>query len=198
MQEFITQLLQNYPLIAPIIFIILRSLTVIFPVVPGIVLDAVGIAIFGWKLGFIYAEIGTVGGAIAAFYIARYFREPLVRRFVILQKLDKWEQEISERKKFWTFVSFRLVTGPLLFDYINYAAGLTRIQPLKFFLATLLSSLPIMFSVYYFGDIMLSQSMYLLIILILIIFILAKVQKRWYQKQHIENIEHDKQDTTTT
>ncbi len=186
MQEYLIQLLQTYPLAAPLVFMIIRSLSVIFPPIPGILLDAVGIVIFGWKLGFVYAEIGTVGGAMVAFWIARYFREPVVRRFVALQKLHDWEQSLSERKKFWALVSLRIITGPPLFDYINYAAGLTKIQPLKFFFATLIGSLPIMLGTYYLGGALLTKSLYLIIVFVLVILVVAMVQKKWYKKSYLE------------
>jgi len=186
MQESLIQLLQTYPLLAPLIFIIIRSLGVIFPPIPGIILDAVGIYFFGWKLGFVYAEIGVVGGAMVAFLIARRCREPVVRRFVTLQKLHAWEDTVSERKKFWSLVGLRLITGPLLFDYVNYVAGLTKINPLKFLVTTIIGSLPVMIPIYYFGDKLLSHSIYLIITFITVVLIIALAQKWWYKKHFIE------------
>lgn len=189
MSEFLTYLLQTYPLLGPLIFIIIRSLAVIFPPIPGIILDAMGIAFFGWKLGFIYAEIGIVGGAMVAFWIARKYREPVVRRFVALQKLHTWEDTLSERKKFWSLVGLRFITGPLLFDYINYVAGLTKINPFKFFIATIIGSLPVMIPIYYFGDKMLTRSVYLIIVFIIVVLVVALVQKWWYKRHYLKNNE---------
>ena len=189
MSDFILYLLQTYPLIAPLIFILIRSLGVIFPPIPGIILDAVGIYFFGWKLGFIYAEIGVVGGAVVAFWIARKYREPVVRRFVTLQKLHAWEDTLSERKKFWSLVGLRLITGPLLFDYINYVAGLTKINFGKFLVATIVGSLPVMIPIYYFGDKLLSHSFYLISTFILVVLIISFAQKWWYKKHFIEKVD---------
>lgn len=137
MQETLIQFFKNYPIITPIIFILLRSMAVIIPPIPGLVFDLAGIAVFGPVVGFIYAETGVVLGAMVAFYIARRFREPVVKRFVSLQKVNKWEQTVSEHKKFWTFVAIRLPTNAF-FDYISYGAGLTKIKPFTFFFSTLL------------------------------------------------------------
>lgn len=186
MQESLIQLLQTYPLLAPLVFVIIRSLAIVIPPIPGIVLDLIGITLFGWKLGFVYGEIGTMIGALVAFWIARQFREPAVRRFVTLQKLHAWEDSLSERKKFWALVGLRIITGPLFFDYINYAAGLTKIQPLKFFFASLISSCLILLPSYYFGAIFLSHGVYLTIVFILIVIIIALIQKWWYKKHFSE------------
>ena len=189
MENYILQLLQVYPLLAPLIFILIRSLGVIFPPIPGIILDAVGIYFFGWKLGFIYAEIGVVGGAVVAFWIARKYREPVVRRFIALQKLHAWEDTLSEQKKFWSLVGLRLITGPLLFDYINYVAGLTKINFGKFLIATIVGSLPVMIPIYYFGDKLLSHSFYLISTFILVVLIISFAQKWWYKKHFIEKVD---------
>lgn len=186
MQDSIIEILKTYPVLAPLIFILIRSLGVIFPPIPGIFLDAVGIYVFGWKLGFIYAEIGVVGGAMVAFWIARKYREPVVRRLVTLQKLHTWEDTLSERKKFWSLVGLRLITGPLLFDYINYVAGLTKINFGKFLVATIIGSLPVMIPIYYFGDKLLAHSFYLITTFIIAILVIGFGQKWWYKKHFIE------------
>ncbi|MDP3800376.1 MAG: VTT domain-containing protein [bacterium] len=186
MLESVPQLLQSYPLLAPLIFIFIRSLAIIFPPIPGIILDAVGIAFFGWKIGLIYAEIGVVGGAMVAFWIARKFREPVVRRFITLQKLHTWEDTLSERKKFWSLVGLRIVTGPLLFDYINYIAGLTKINPIKFLGATVIGTMPAMLIIYYFGDRLLAYDFNFVIIFVVIILTAGLIQRRWYKKHFIK------------
>lgn len=159
MQEFIAQILPNSPLIAPVIFILIRALVIIFPPIPNIAVDIPGIVIFGWVAGFIYAEIGIMLGAMVAFGIARRFREPLVKKFVSLQRLHSWESKLSGSQKFWTLVTIRLLTNPLS-DYLNYAAGLTTIGTAKFFFSTLIGSTPIVFLVYAFVGLSLNKSIF--------------------------------------
>ena len=132
MQNTITQILQDYPLFAPLIFIILRALSVVLSPIPGILIDMPGMLAFGWLPGFLYAEMGIMLGSMIAFLIARRFREPLIRRFVRLQIIRDWESKLSEKQKFWTLVAIRITSIPV-FDYINYAAGLTTIRPVTFF-----------------------------------------------------------------
>lgn len=150
MEELTKTILLEYPLLAPLSFVVLRAIPVIVPPIVGVAVDAVGLFVFGWLYGFLLAEVGILLGATIAFLIARFFREPLATRFVSLEKIHRWESQYSERQKFWTLVLLRFVTSPL-FDYISYAAGLTKISTSKFFWSTFIGTLPIMFSIYYFG-----------------------------------------------
>ncbi|MBI4692086.1 MAG: TVP38/TMEM64 family protein [Candidatus Terrybacteria bacterium] len=161
MEEFLTQLFSGNAFIAPVLFTIIRSLAIVFPPIPGIAIDIPGILVFGWLLSFIYAEIGIMLGAMIAFWIARKFREPLVKKFIPLQRLHEWENKLSENQKFWALVAVRLPTNPL-FDYISYAAGLTRISSIKFFLSTLIGNVPSVFLVFYFGGFFFNQGIYYL------------------------------------
>lgn len=170
MQEFLIQVLSKHEILAPLIFIVVRSTSVIFPPIPGIVFDIPGILVFGPWLGFVLGEAGIMLGAIVAFWIARLFREPVVKRFASLQKISKWEDTISEKKKFWALVALRLPTNAI-FDYISYAAGLTKISSLKFFFSTLLGNIPSMFLVYFLGGWSFQRGIYYAIVFLVILFI---------------------------
>ncbi len=178
MQNFLTNVLSNYPILAPLIFIGIRASAIVFPPIPGIVIDLIGIAVFPWFLGFVYGEIGVVLGAMIAFWIARKFREPLVKKFVSLDKLDAWEKKLSSDQEFWFLVGLRLFFNPL-FDYVSYAAGLTRISTGKYLLTTVIGTLPTMFVIYYFGGLSMSKGIYFgggfILLLLLIWFIYKKL-----------------------
>lgn len=150
MLEILQGLLIEYPLATPALFVIARMVPIVIAPIPGVLLDITGIAIFGWLYGFILAELGIMLGSAAAFLIGRYFREPAVSRFASLQKVHEWEARYSEQQKFWGLVFVRAVTSPF-FDYISYAAGLTKINFSKYILSTFIGTLPLMFSIYYFG-----------------------------------------------
>ncbi|MDQ3238910.1 MAG: VTT domain-containing protein, partial [bacterium] len=156
MRESLIQLLIQYPILAPLIFIGIRASAIVFPPIPGIIIDLIGIAVFPWFLGFMYGEIGVVLGAMTAFWIARKFREPLVKKFVSLDKLNAWEKKLSGEQEFWVLVGLRLFFNPL-FDYVSYAAGLTRISTGKYLLTTVIGTLPTMFVIYYFGGLSMSK-----------------------------------------
>ncbi len=176
MLETLTNILSQYPVIAPLLFILMRGSAIILPPIPGLVVDLIGVAIFPWFLGLVYGEIGVLLGSMVAFWIARKFREPLVRKFVSLDKITAWEKKLSSDQEFWFLVGLRLFFNPL-FDYVSYAAGLTQVNASRYLLATTIGTLPTMFAVYYFGGLSLSKGVYFgggFIALIIIISIIYK------------------------
>ena len=174
MQEILVSMLNNNPVLAPLIFILLRPLSSIIPPIPGAIFDIAGLLAFGWVWGFIYGEAGIMLGAMIAFWLARYFREPVVRKITSLEKIETWEATLSEKKKFWGMVALRLCTNSL-FDYISYAAGLTRMSSWKFFLSSLIGSIPGLFLFYYFGGLLYQNSIYYAVIFLASILVLGGV-----------------------
>lgn len=143
-------LVKTQPYLGPIVLIFLRVIGIIIPTIPAGIISFATIPIFGWFGTYIYTVIGILIGTSISFFLARRFKEPLVAKFVPLKKLHKLEGELSERKRFLAIVLLRLFTVPVM-DFSSYAAGLTRISFPKFFLATLLASLPDI-AIFYFGE----------------------------------------------
>lgn len=148
-QKQITQFTIDNPILAPFILILWRFIGVVIPPIPAGILAFTLIPILGWFWVFLYSTIGLLSGAVVAFFLARKFREPLVKRFVPLQELNNWEGKLSGTTELWGFVLIRLTTGPVM-DFISYLAGLTKLSFGKFFFATLLSLIPSA-SGYYLG-----------------------------------------------
>jgi uncharacterized membrane protein YdjX (TVP38/TMEM64 family) len=169
-EGYFSQFLLMHHILAPIIFIFIRIITVVIPPLPGIIIDIPAIIAFGWWQGFIFAEFGVMVGAMIAFYIARFFREPIIRRVVSLKQLEQWEQKLSTRQTFWALVAIRIPTFSV-FDVINYAAGLTHIKTKTFFFATLLGSFPSMFIFFYLGEYAFSNKIFFLAMIFSIIFL---------------------------
>lgn len=177
MIDFLQNILINYPIASPVVFVIARMLPLIIPPIPGLVIDFVGVSVFGWKIGFILAEIAVVSASMISFFIARKFREQLLGKFMSLQKLHQWESQFSETEKFWSLVVLRLVSSPF-FDTVNYAAGLTKIKASTYFWTTIIVTVPIGFMIYYFGEIILNTPVVLgLLIILLIVFVY------WYKRR---------------
>lgn len=176
MLETLQSILVNYPVLAPFIFVIVRIIPIVFAPVPGLVLDFIGIAVFGWFYGFILAEIAVLIGTTIAFYIGRVFREPVVRRFTSLEKVYKWESKYSENQQFWGLVFMRALTSPV-FDYLSYAAGLTNISFRKYILITFVASTPLAFSFYYFGSASIERGIGIAIAFFVIVFLVMQISQ---------------------
>lgn len=134
----------------PLFLILLRILGIVIPAIPAGIVSFAVVPLFGWQLTYTYTLIGILIGTSASFWLARRFREPLVARFLSLQKIHKLEDSLSHKKRFAAIVALRLFTVPVM-DFSSYIAGLTKISFAKFFLATMIASLPDI-GIFYFGE----------------------------------------------
>jgi len=163
--EIIQSYLEVHIALAPVVSIILRTASIIVAPIPGTPIDLVNIALFGEGYGFLYAEISIMAGSLINFWIGRRFREPVVKNFISLEKIDIWEKRISEKSGFWGLTLIRMITIPV-FDYLSYVAGLTKMSFWKFFMTSLFASVPPTMVFYYLGGTFLERKFYLALILI--------------------------------
>lgn len=183
--------LEQYTTAAPVLAILIRIGSVIIPPIPSTALDAVFLAVFGKWDGFIYTIIGSMIGSTANFFIARKFGEPAVRRFMAVEKIRLWEERIRMQAGIAGLISVRVATV-LIFDYISYVAGLTKISYGKFLATTFLTNAVFVGLFYYFGGVIIERKSYWAIILLLpiaILFVLMRRGKIWKRFQGYVTIE---------
>lgn len=149
-QQDIIDFTVAHPVLAPFILILWRFIGVVIPPIPAGLVAFALLPVLGWFWVFLYSSIGLLLGAIVAFWLARIFREPLVKRFVPLKDLSKWESKLSEKTELWGFILVRMTTGPVM-DFISYLAGITKLPFWKFFVATVISLIPSA-TAYYLGQ----------------------------------------------
>ena len=116
---------------APLLFILVYTAGICL-FVPGTLLTALGAAIFGAYMGFLYVWVGAMLGASAAFWIGR----TLGREFaasLIGDRLKKYDEAI-ERNGFATVLYLRLIYFP--FTPMNFGMGLTRVRFWDYFSGT--------------------------------------------------------------
>ena len=142
--------ISSHIFVGPLLLILWRIIGIIFPAIPAGVVSFALVPIFGWFKTYIYTVTGILIGTSISFFLARKFGEPLAERFVPIKKLHRLEDKLTEKQKFLGIVALRLFTVPVM-DFSSYAAGLTRISFPKFFLATLIASLPDI-AIFYFGE----------------------------------------------
>jgi uncharacterized membrane protein YdjX (TVP38/TMEM64 family) len=170
--------------IGAILLVILRTVSNIFPVIPGGMIAFATVPILGWFTAFACNMIGILLGASIAFFLARIYREPLVGRFASLNKIHQLGKEASGKKQFMALVFFRLFTVPVV-DISSYVIGLTKISFLKFVLATFIASLPTLLAFYFGSEIykrIFGKNLFVGIIAILIIGSIYFIIKRYKTK----------------
>ncbi len=134
----IRQLVEEAPVAAPVVFVVLYALFTVL-LVPGGVRSLVAGALFGPVWGTVVTVVGATIGATIAFLIARSLGRAHVERITgsRIARVDRW---ITDRG-LGAVLFVRLV--PFFpFNTVNYAAGLTGLPLRIFFAGTLIGMTP--------------------------------------------------------
>jgi uncharacterized membrane protein YdjX (TVP38/TMEM64 family) len=141
----------THPLRASVLFVVVRSLSVVYPPIPGFPMDLLGIRLFGATRAFLLGEVGIMLGATIAFSVGRLVRDNLpatkaqrLRELELRLETGGWLFEGADwwsEATAWGFL--RLLTNPL-FDPISYVAGLTGARFGPYFLGSLIGNAPSM------------------------------------------------------
>lgn len=161
-RESFLSIMGKYQFAAPVMIIVFRFLGVVVAPLPGLPVAFASITLLVWWQAWLYNIVGTMGGAITAFFIARLYRERVVAYIAPLQKVHEWQDRISQKKQWWTFVAFRLATLSM-FDFVAYAAGLSKISFRTYLGTLLIIDIPVSFIFFYFGGIALKYGLYLFV-----------------------------------
>lgn len=136
----------NYPA-APLVFLFAHLLASLL-FIPRTVLAVAAGLLFGVWLGTLWAALGSVLGAVAGFWIARYVNGGLIE----LEKLPRLGPVLlkAERGGWRAVAALRLI--PVVpHSLANYALGLTRLPVGSYALGSLLGQLPMTVAYVDFG-----------------------------------------------
>jgi uncharacterized membrane protein YdjX (TVP38/TMEM64 family) len=125
---------------APMAFLGLQILQVLFAPIPGEITGFIGGYLFGIGLGFVYSTFGLSLGSLFAFLISRHFGQPFVRRFVGQETMRKFDYLMEHKGAFFSFVFF-LIPG-LPKDYFCYLLGLSPMHITTFFIISAVGRIP--------------------------------------------------------
>jgi len=160
-----------------LIYVFITIVAIVFAPISTIPLLPIASSVWGWFLAGILSIIGWTIGALIAFGLARKYGMPLVKRFVSLDKIAKFEKMIPEKNIFWSIVFLRMA---IPVDVLSYVLGLfSHIKFRTYFIATLIGITPFAFIFAYVG--MLEFRIQVLAFLIAVIVILFGyfVKKRY-------------------
>lgn len=122
----------------PLLFIVIYAVAAVL-FLPGSVLTLAGGALFGPVLGTLFNLIGATLGATLAFLIARYLAADWVER----KTGGRMAQlKTGVENEGWRFVAFVRLVPLFPFNLLNYALGLTRINPAHYILASFICMFP--------------------------------------------------------
>ena len=122
---------------APLILIVGYAIGCVFAIPASIFVIVAG-ALWGWKLGALYAFLGGLLGAIASYFMGRFLGEGLLSRF---GKAGEMVMKQAKNAGFQTMLIVRLIPGPP-FAVWNYGAGVAGMPFRDYALATAIGILP--------------------------------------------------------
>lgn len=136
-KEVLIERIKEYGLLGPIFFLLLQAVQVVFPVIPGGASCLAGVLAFGPVWGFIYNYIGLTIGSIIAFFLARKFGLPLLRKLFADTVVDKYLGYIQTKKFEWIFFLGILIPGAPD-DILCYIAGISKMTLQRFIIYVLI------------------------------------------------------------
>ena len=116
---------------APLVFIFIQSLQVVFAPIPGEATGFLGGYLFGILKGFIYSSIGLTMGSTLAFLLGRWLEIHFVEKVVKKETLEKFDFIIERQGALLAFLFFLVPGFPK--DYLCFILGLSQ-MPLRVFL----------------------------------------------------------------
>ncbi len=135
-KHFLKQTLREWGVLAPLIFIVLQALQVVFSPIPGEATGILGGYLFGEWLGLIYSTAGLTLGSMAAFGLGRWLGAHYVKNLVSKDTWDRMGFIVEAEGALLCFIIF-LIPG-LPKDIVCYLFG---ISPMPFWVFSLVSGL---------------------------------------------------------
>jgi uncharacterized membrane protein YdjX (TVP38/TMEM64 family) len=139
-KEWIKSVLQAAGPLAPLVFILLQALQVVFAPIPGEATGFIGGYLFGVPLGLLYSTLGLTLGSVGAFLIARWLEKHYVARWIPAEVLQKFDFLMERQGALVSFILFLLPGFPK--DYLCFVLGLSRMSLKLFLLICVLGRIP--------------------------------------------------------
>jgi uncharacterized membrane protein YdjX (TVP38/TMEM64 family) len=125
---------------APIPFIVLQALQVVFAPIPGEATGFLGGYVFGTWLGFLYSSIGLTLGSAAAFGLGRWLGSHVVRRLVSDTVYHKFDFVARTGGELVALLFFLIPGFPK--DYLCFLLGVSPIPFGTFLIITTFGRMP--------------------------------------------------------
>lgn len=178
----------RHPIAGAAVFFLFAALSAMLAFTSSVVLVPAANLVWGKLITFLLLWGGWIAGAIAAFGIGKV-ASPVLVRLGYQETLEKYQQFVSRRMRFWTTMLFCIAVPS---EIPGYLFGGLRYPFLKFLAAIALAE-----SIYAFGIVIAGQSLVaakplplismiaiLVIILISARLLLRRVKKPKYEDSH--------------
>lgn len=189
--ESIKQYILSFGVWAPVISFLLMLLQSVAAPLPAFLITFSNAALFGWVKGAILSWSSAMAGAALCFYISRFLGRDVAIKLTSKFALESIDEFFDKYGKH-TILIARLLPF-ISFDIVSYAAGLTSMSFMSFFVATGIGQLPATIVYSYVGG-MLTGGAKLMVTGLLVLFaltVLIYMMKRIYEDKNVKenNIE---------
>ena len=130
-REKIKAFIDSWGSAAPLVFIAIQIMQVIFAPVPGEISGFVGGYLFGATQGFIFSSVGLAVGSAINFWIGRILGDRFIRKLIPEAKREKLDRFISHQGVIVLLFLFMFPGFPK--DYLCLLLGITT-MPFKIFI----------------------------------------------------------------
>jgi uncharacterized membrane protein YdjX (TVP38/TMEM64 family) len=170
----------SFGLGAPVVFMVIQTLQVLFAPVPGEATGFIGGFLFGTVKGFFYSSVALTAGSWINFTIGRFLGTRYVRKLIPAQKLDKFDQKVKHQGIIVLFILFVFPGFPK--DYLCFFLGVTAIPLKVFILLAAIGRMPGTFILSLQGAFLFDQMYGLLAIVFGLCLVLALVGYRYREE----------------
>jgi len=124
-RENIKIFISSFGHFAPVVFIFIQILQVLFAPIPGEVTSFIGGYLFGSVNGFLYSSLGLTIGSVINFAIGHFLGKRYIRKWIPEDKLAKFNKVIRRQGIIIVFLLFVFPGFPK--DYLCLFLGITDI-----------------------------------------------------------------------
>lgn len=137
--EDVVRMLEVYPLIAPVIFILIYTAMAV-ALIPSLPMNLAAGFLWGTFGGGLITLIAAGLGGTCAFLLARYFGEKHLERWLRFSAWRWLDKEVS--RKGWIVVAFTRLSPVFPTAALNYIYGITNVKFWPYLVATLVGLAP--------------------------------------------------------
>jgi uncharacterized membrane protein YdjX (TVP38/TMEM64 family) len=130
----------SFGLSAPLIFMALQVLQVVFAPVPGEATGFIGGYLFGTGLGFLYSSLALTAGSGINFAIGRFLGKRYVRKLIPAEKLARFDSLLKHQGLIVVFWLFVLPGFPK--DYLSLFLGISSLPWKAFMIMAAIGRMP--------------------------------------------------------
>lgn len=187
--ENLRELVARAGIFGPLIFLFIQFIQVVVAPISHYAIQAAGGAIFGFWLGGALNYVGSVLGSLFAFFLARRYGIPLVRKIVPEKIMSRYSSVVQKIGPFGLFLIYFLPLFPD--DELIYLIGLSKMKFRDFLGATLFGRIGGMFGMAFVGaTIAKPTKIGVIVILVLcvfgaVVFSFRKRLEKWFNARFV-------------